>query len=538
MGSRSSLRTRLAVLIMIIVILLSWMLGSFIYADLSARLRKESGAELVELAYQLGDRLDHDMATRASVFQVFSQIDALREPQSRGEQARILDQLRVRMPALAWIGLLGPDGTVEVASDRILEGVNIAHRPVYQQALDGLFIGDVHEAVLLESLLPNPTGEPMKFVDISWPIRDAQGELLGVLAAHLSWAWAAEISQSLLVATQHHRQAEFFVLSADGTALLGPQEWLGRNVLGFLPPVQGGSAGEWSVVEWPGEGRFLTGIAAADGHGNYPGLGWSVVARKPLAVADEPADEIQRTIFLAGSLLALVFAIVGWLFSSYLTAPLKRIARAADRLSAGEAVQIPLIKGVREIEILSHSIRHLVEALGHQETRLDEVSELALTDSLTGLANRAAMERYLHRYDPGRPLALLFLDLDGFKQVNDQMGHAAGDELLVVIAQRLQSKVREGDLLVRLGGDEFVIVLAPESGNLPAIARQLADRTLKAIGVPVKLEAGEAQVRCSIGGAFWPEDGTTAEDVLECADRALYRAKAKGKNVAVFSSEL
>lgn len=538
MVPRSSLRTRLALLIVLIVVLLSWLLGSFIYADLSARYRNESGSELVELAYQMGDRLDRDMATRASVFQVFSQIDSLREPQSRAEQARILDQLRARMPALAWIGLLGPDGTVNVGSDRILEGMNIAHRPVYKDALDGMFIGDVHEAVLLESLLPNPTGESMKFVDISWPIRDAEGELLGVLATHLSWSWAEEISRSLLSDTRQRLQAEFFVLSSDGTVLLGPPEWLGSNVDEFLRPVQRANDGGWSVVEWPGEGSYLTGIALADGHANYPGLGWKVVARKPLAVADQPADDMQWTIFLAGSFLALVFAVLGWLLSGYLTAPLKLIARAADRLSAGENTEMPLIRGVREIEMLSRSIRHLVDTLGRQEVRLDEMSELALTDSLTGLANRAALERFIQRHDPQKPLALLFLDLDGFKQVNDQMGHAAGDELLAVIAERLQSKVREGDLLVRLGGDEFVILLAPPSGDLQKIARQLADRTLKAVRVPVQLEAGQAQVRCSIGGAFWPDDGKTTAEVLECADRALYRAKARGKDTAVFSSEL
>ncbi|WP_373187048.1 diguanylate cyclase domain-containing protein [Halopseudomonas sp.] len=538
MGSSSSLRTRLALLIALIVVLLSWLLGAFIYGQLSERLRQEAGRDLIELAYQMGDRLDRDMAIRASVFRVFSQLDSLREPGARAEQARILDELRARMPALAWIGLLGADGVVNVGSDRILEGVNIAHRPVYLEALDGLFIGDVHDALLLESLLPNPTGEPMKFVDISWPMRNADGQLLGVLATHLSWSWAEEISRSLLSATEHHSQAEFFVLATDGTVLLGPDHWIGQQAETFLPLTQEKGGGGWSVIDWPGEGEYLTGLAFADGHGDYPGLGWSVVARKPLAIADQPADEMQRFIVIAGAFLALLFAVAGWLLSGYLTAPLKRIARAADRLSAGEDAQIPVLRGVREIELLSASIRRLVETLGHQETRLDEMSEMALTDSLTGLANRAAFERFLHRHDPARPLALLFLDLDGFKQVNDEMGHAAGDELLMVIAQRLQSKVREDDLLVRLGGDEFVIVLSPGTGDVQRIARQLAARTLRAVSVPVKLDAGQAQVDCSIGGAFWPEDGATTAEVLECADRALYRAKARGRNNAVFSSDL
>ncbi|WP_339845127.1 GGDEF domain-containing protein [uncultured Halopseudomonas sp.] len=537
MGLSTSLRTRLAALIALIVALLSWLLGSFINADLSQRLREESGRELVELAYQMGDRLDRDMATRAAILEVFAQLDALREPRSREEQMRLLDQLGTKMPALAWIGLLDPEGTVSVGSNRVLEGVNISHRPVYREALNGLFIGDVHEALLLQSLLPNPSGETMKFVDISWPIRDADDQLLGVLAAHLSWSWAGEISRSLLRATQQRRGAEFFVLAADGSVLLGPKGWIGQQVEGFLPVSGREPAGLWRVVEWPGEAKYLTAMAFADGHEDYAGLGWVVVARQPLAIADQPADDAQAFIFIAGSLLALVFAIAGWLLSSYLTAPLKRIAKAADRLSAGQYAQIPVIKGVREIETLGASIRHLVDALGHQESRLDEMSELALTDSLTGLANRAAFERFLHRHDGSLPLALLFLDLDGFKKVNDEMGHAAGDELLVVVAERLQSKVREGDLLVRLGGDEFVILLAPGAGEIQRIARQLAERILKAVSLPVMLEAGEARVFCSIGGAFWPEDGATPDDVLECADKALYRAKAKGKNVAVFSTE-
>jgi diguanylate cyclase (GGDEF)-like protein len=538
MDVSTSLRTRLAALIALIVVLLSWMLGSFINADLSKRLREDSGRSLIELAYQMGDRLDRDMASRAAILNVFAQLDELREPQARAEQRRLLDQLRARMPALAWIGLLSAEGTVLVGSDRILEGVDISQRPVYREAIDGLFIGDVHEAVLLEKLLPNPTGETMKFVDISWPIRDADGQLLAVLATHLSWSWAEEISQSLLRSTQLRRQAEFFVLAADGTVLLGPANWVGQPASDFLPLTERDEEGFWRVIDWPGEAEYLTGVAFADGHDDYEGLGWVVVARQPLAIADQPAEDMQHFILVAGSLFAFLFAIAGWLLSSYLTAPLKRIARAADKLSAGEEAQIPVIRGIHEFEMLGDSIRRLVEALGHQETRLDEMSELALTDRLTGLANRAAFERFMQRHDPSRPMALLFLDLDGFKQVNDELGHAAGDELLVVIAARLQSKVREGDLLVRLGGDEFVILLAPASGDIKRIARQLADRTLKAVSLPVRLDVGQAQVHCSIGGAFWPEDGRTPDAVLECADKALYRAKAKGKNVAVFSSEL
>ena len=109
----------------------------------------------------------------------------------------------------------------------------------------------------------------------------------------------------------------------------------------------------------------MTGIARADGHGDYPGLGWTVVARQPLLVADEPAQALQRDIVIAGSVLAVVFAIAGWFASSYLTRPLQQIARAADKLAEGKAAEIPVITGIRELEKLSSSIRHLVDALGH-----------------------------------------------------------------------------------------------------------------------------------------------------------------------------
>lgn len=540
MRSSTSLRTRLALLIAVLIVLMSWIFGAFISKDFGARLRGSAGFELAELAYQMGDRLDRDMSARASVLRVMAELDVLSQPDAREQQQRIIDQLQNGMGELAWLGLLGPDGTVRVASQRILEGVNIAQRPVYIQGKEGMFIGDVHEAVLLASLLPNPSGEPMKFVDISLPIEAADGQLLGVLAAHLSWGWAEEVSRSLLNPAQQRRNVEFFVLSAEGTVLLGPEEWVGESLTPLLEAKDEASGINRRVVEWggPQAGSYLTGIARADGHADYPGLNWTVIARQPLALADEPANELQRDIVIVGTALAVVFAFVGWLASRRLTRSLNQIARAADKLADGKPAEIPVIKGIRELEILSNSIRHLVDALGHQENKLGEMSEMALTDRLTGLANRSGFEHYLRKHDQNSPMALLFLDLDGFKQVNDQLGHAAGDELLRLVAECLRSKVREGDLLVRLGGDEFVMVLNIRPEELEITARQIAARTLSALGTPMLIAGEETKVGCSIGGAFWPADGQTTEEVLAKADRALYKAKGSGKHQAVFTTDV
>ena len=161
MRSSTSLRTRLALLIALLIVMMSWIFGAFISKVFAARLRGSAGFELAELAYQMGDRLDRDMSARASVLKVMAELDVLSQPDAREQQQRIIDQLQNGMGVVAWLGLLSPDGTVRVASQRILEGVNIAQRPVYIQGKEGMFIGDVHEAVLLASLLPNPSGEPM-----------------------------------------------------------------------------------------------------------------------------------------------------------------------------------------------------------------------------------------------------------------------------------------------------------------------------------------------------------------------------------------
>ncbi|URM89515.1 EAL domain-containing protein [Streptomyces sp. MRC013] len=159
-------------------------------------------------------------------------------------------------------------------------------------------------------------------------------------------------------------------------------------------------------------------------------------------------------------------------------------------------------------------------------------------DPLTDLPNRALFTRRVRQALGGRRsgdsgAAVLFIDLDGFKGVNDRLGHQAGDELLVQVARRLQDSVRSGDTAARLGGDEFAALIAGGTGHDPA-ARELriheiADRLRLALSQPYRIEGAEARVAASIGVAF-AEPGITAGDLLRNADLAMYRAKAGGKN--------
>ncbi|QLG88575.1 EAL domain-containing protein [Chitinibacter bivalviorum] len=163
----------------------------------------------------------------------------------------------------------------------------------------------------------------------------------------------------------------------------------------------------------------------------------------------------------------------------------------------------------------------------------DKITELANFDTVTGLANRnllrdelrlalASAERYK------RKLALLFLDLDRFKTINDSLGHAAGDMVLAQVASRLRSIVGKQDILSRLGGDEFVLVLADLPNVL--VAGDVADRILSSFGEAFHLEAGNFATSTSIGISVYPDDGQDADELIKNADVAMYQAKNNGRN--------
>src|SRR5262249_6683000 len=149
-------------------------------------------------------------------------------------------------------------------------------------------------------------------------------------------------------------------------------------------------------------------------------------------------------------------------------------------------------------------------------------------DSLTALANRALfrdrVDRELRRAEAAQPtLTVLFLDLDGFKEVNDSLGHASGDKLLVQVADRLRACVRPEDTVARLGGDEFAVLIADESSEGAGVA--VAERITNALRAPFRLGGREIEVGASIGISATDQDVEDADHLLRNADLAMYRAK-------------
>ncbi|MDM7457497.1 MAG: EAL domain-containing protein [Tepidimonas sp.] len=159
------------------------------------------------------------------------------------------------------------------------------------------------------------------------------------------------------------------------------------------------------------------------------------------------------------------------------------------------------------------------------------IEQLAYSDPLTGLPNRLMLgERVRHAIHlsqrSGCGFALLFLDLDRFKSINDSLGHMFGDQVLVEVATRLQRCLRQTDTLSRLGGDEFVIHLHEADGHA---AETTAQRIIEAISHPVTIGEMQFTLSCSIGIAMYPRDGATLDELIRCADTAMYQVKERGK---------
>jgi len=186
-----------------------------------------------------------------------------------------------------------------------------------------------------------------------------------------------------------------------------------------------------------------------------------------------------------------------------------------------------------ELKIRIHNMLEVRLLYKRLAERNAELASMALHDMLTGLPNRRLlMDRLslaiVHARRNQRTMAVMFLDLDGFKQINDTMGHDAGDMLLRMVADRLVATVRQEDTVARLGGDEFVIALY-EAIDVEQVAK-LGSKVISAVSQPYSIQGVDVRMTVSVGVSVYPMHGEDAETLMKRADVALYEAKQSGKN--------
>jgi diguanylate cyclase (GGDEF)-like protein len=201
------------------------------------------------------------------------------------------------------------------------------------------------------------------------------------------------------------------------------------------------------------------------------------------------------------------------------------VAAVSER---GAAPTRSLRDALCEIDTLRSINGHLVRQIAELTEREAQVQQQADRDGLTGLYNRRKMADLLETavadaLKHGHRVGVLFIDLDGFKGVNDAHGHAAGDKLLTTAASRIAARARTGDFVCRYGGDEFVVIL-PRIADM-ASALQVADSIRNRVALPYRIDGTELQITAAIGAALYPDQAGTSVALLEVADDSMYRVK-------------
>jgi len=515
--------------------------------------REEAQLRLQQLSWQMRDSLNRVIEQATGDTRLLAELPQLRYAGSPGETRAVLESLQRTFPDYAWIGVADLDGKVIASTGGMLEGVNVAKRPWFGTGMRGVHATDYHPALLLEKILPRKP-DPWRFVDASGPILDANGKTIGVLGMHMSWEWARRHARKLLTPALREYGAEILVIRDDGTVILGPEGMVESRVdTTSLRLAQKGLTGSLHET-WPDGRAYLTGYSQTGDMLDPASLRWSVLVRQTETRAMEGAVDLQQRMLGWSVLLALALAGLAALMARRMTRPMAQLRRAIERVTEAprtgkEAPPIPQVDGFLETQILSSTMRDLVQSeTAHRQAllamnerleaavaeRTAELQVLLLRDVLTGLPNRRALLEALPEVMSrarrvGRPCALLFLDMDGFKAVNDNHGHEEGDELLRQYGERLALGVRKTDMVARLAGDEFVVVL--EMLSDAAHAEETARKLLERLREPFLLRGASVKVGASIGIALHrPDDPADVDAWMARADHAMYAVKRTGKN--------
>lgn len=466
-----------------------------------------------------------------------------------------LQRRRAVRQEFAWMGVVDPQGKVIQAVDGLLQGQSVARRPWFIAARSGVYAGDVHEALLLEKMLPKPPdGEPLRFIDFAAPIRNLRGDLVGVVGAHIHWRWVAQTVQLAFDQSTQDNGAEILIINKEGVVLY-PQKLAQR----FLLPAELRSSGpgrRYTQVRWDDDQDYLTSVVAVNSRTSQH-LGWSIVVRQPLEQALQPAHAMRDRLLALGLVAALAFGAVALHLARQFSRPIEQLAEAARRIERGDSEAVFPEKGqLTEVEQLGQSLRSMTRTLLAHERELEEINQsleaqvlqrtealaaanreleqLATRDALTGVHNRRRFDDKLNEclevaQRTTQGFAVLLIDADHFKKVNDTYGHPAGDAVLQTLARVLGETTRAVDFVARYGGEEFVILLphTPDAVRAMAVAEKIraaiADATFP----------GPGRLTVSIGASLWQPADPDAGSVIARADAALYQAKAAGRNRVV-----
>ncbi|MCH1928932.1 diguanylate cyclase [Shewanella sp. A25] len=457
------------------------------------------------------------------------------------------DNIKASYEYYSWLGFANKEGIVQYAADGILEGQDVSKRPWFIQGQAGMFIGDVHEAVLLAKVLNIDKNDPLRLIDFAAPVYDDNQQLLGVVATHSNWKWVNSVIESALSRSEQQTGIDVQIVSHDDV-ILYPQALANNAIPHDLLPKDNSS----KLIQWPDGHEYLTGVTALKSSLKDP-LGWRIIIRIPKNVAIQEITDLQRKLLWVSGVALLLCLWFVYRMSISVSLPLERLSKVTQEIQAGkDSVQFPKSDGLIEISFLIDAIKTMTSSLLKQEKSLlemnqtlenkvlertkelatvnQELERLSRRDPLTDLYNRRAAADYLENEFSrlrrfGLAYTVVMVDIDHFKKINDTYGHETGDMVLIEVATLLTQSVRKTDLVARYGGEEFLLVLT---------GTETKDALIEAEKIRASIEGTNfshvKHVTVSIGLSAVEQQDENAYDAVRRADSALYVAKNSGRN--------
>lgn len=430
-------------------------------------------------------------------------------------------------PWLKNIWLVRPDGVGFCSNLPENVTLAIADRPYFRKVMAA------DAFVLSDPLISRIDGRPTLIAALPRP--DPAGRTAVVLAAAIDLDWLGRLAAPAAGGWQ----PSVLVVDRAGLVLAAypqPQLWRGRRLAAITAPAAPVVEVATAPVRGPDGGALLFGYAPLGETGATLAVGFD------RAEVLAPIDRLARAAFLKLALTGLFLIGIVWFGVERLVLrPLKALTASATRLGGGDfAARAPLAGLVPEFRHLAATFNAMAARLADQAAEMrstnEQLAELAATDSLTGIANRRHFDRRLDEEwrrgsREGRPLALLMLDIDGFKRFNDRYGHLAGDECLRQVVSVIAAHARRpGDLAARLGGEEFALLLPGAALEAALVIAERIRCEVADLTIPHQ-DGIDGRVTVSIGvAAMQPGPGHDAEALRHGADNALYAAKAAGRN--------
>lgn len=265
-------------------------------------------------------------------------------------------------------------------------------------------------------------------------------------------------------------------------------------------------------------------------------LGRFLVGISRQSLQSEFRRQLIIQILVLTAMVLFLSAAIHAVFRFNVLFPIQKLIAASVKVGRGQYTLVE-VKSVDEMGLLARAFNTMIEAVRQEQAKLHRQANF---DVLTGLPNRMmALDRIsqeINRAKRSRQrFAMFFIDLDNFKSVNDSLGHAVGDDLLIATGARVRATLRDADTVARLGGDEFLVLVPHVADEVEA--EEIAERLIKSISEPQDLNGRKIVARCSIGIALFPDNGESVETLMANADNAMYQAKDAGRGSAIFFTE-